>query len=206
MTRARRPSARTVVGAAVLAAAALLAAACSDQAAGSAALVGDSRITEQQLNDSVQEILTVQQQPVDSTNAALTSQTLSRMITLELVDRLAAREGVVVSQGEIDAQLAAYDAQAGSRAAVETTFAEQGVAPSQIAAIVRLNLQAQALGLKLDPQGTAEEQGQAVFEAVGSLSTELDVAVSPRFGTWDAATLNLGPVADDVATVPSSDG
>ncbi len=43
------------------------------------------------------------------------------------------------------------------------------MAPSQIESIVKLNIQAQALGIALAPNGSAEEQGQAVVEAVVAL-------------------------------------
>lgn len=106
------------------------------------------------------------------------------MLTIELVDAVAEREGVVVTQGQIDEQLAAYDGEAGGRAEVEKIFIEQSIAPGQIEEIVRLNLlQAQALGIALMPNGSAEEQGQ-VFEAVGAMSDELNTTASPRFGTW----------------------
>lgn len=203
MTTVRRPSARHAMAAVALVAGSLLLAACADQTAGAAATYGDSRVSEQQLSSAVEEILVAKGQPADSVDQSLTATTLGRMLTVELVDILAAREAVVISQGAIDEQLAAYDGQAGGRDAVVTTFVEQGVAPSQIEDVVRLNLQAQALGVKLDPSGSAEEQGQAVFDAVVALSDELAVTASPRYGTWDATALTLGPVPDDLSAPPA---
>jgi hypothetical protein len=189
--------------AAVLLGGMLVLSGCSGQQAGSAALIGDSRITEQQLTTTVQEVLSAQGQPVDTAAAPLTSQTLGRMIVIDLVDRLALSNDVVVTQGRIDEQLATYITQAGDKAAMEQTFVQQGVAPSQIEPVIRLNIQAQDLGIKLAPQGTAEEQGKAVFDAVTALSDELDVTTSPRFGTWDAKTLQVGPTPADLATTPA---
>jgi hypothetical protein len=203
MTLNRR-SRRALVVAALLAGGLLLTG-CAGQEAGSAATLGDSRITEQQLDTQVQEILAAQRKPVDSADETITDKTLSRMITVELVNKLAEQNGIVVTQGQIDEQLAQYDAQVGSRDAVVTAFAEQDVAPSQIESVIRLNLQAQALGLKLDPHGSADTQGTAVFNAVAKLSDEVGVTTSPRFGTWDAASLAVGPTADDLTTPPSLD-
>lgn len=200
MTPARRPR-RALVAAALLGTALVLSA-CGGQQAGSAATLGDSRITEQQLTAQVQDILVSQGQPVDTADAGITSLALGRMIVIGLVDILAERESVVVTQGRIDEQLAAYISQSGDRAAMEATFSEQGVAPSQIESVIRLNIQAQDLGVKLDPSGTPEDQGTAVFNAVGALSDELDVKASPRFGTWDPTTLQVGPVPDDLSTLP----
>ena len=77
------------------------------------------------------------------------------------------------------------------------------VAPSQLESIIRLQLQAQDLGIALNPSGSAEEQGRAVFEAAGALSEELQTTVSPRYGTWDPATLALGPTPDDLSAPPA---
>ncbi len=193
---------RAIVAAALLGATVVLSA-CSAQEAGSAATLGDSRITEDQLTTAVQDVLVAQGQPSDTPDAAVTTQTLGRMIVVDLVDTLATREGIQISEGRIDEQIAAYIGQAGDQAAMESTFIQQGVAPSQIESVIRLNLQAQDLGVKLDPSGTAEEQGAAVFAAVTALSDELDVTSSPRYGTWDPTLLQVGPIPDDLSTPPS---
>ena len=181
-----------------------LIAGCSAPQAGSAATLGDTRISEAALTQEVQQVLEAKQQPVDSGTAELMDKTLSRMITAELVNKLAITNGIVVTQGDIDEQLSNYDQQVGGRAEVVKVFAEQDVAPTQIEGIVRMNLQAQKLGVKLDPHGSAETQGQAVFDAVNQLSDQLGVEASPRYGTWQAQTLAVAPGPDDLAVPPAS--
>jgi hypothetical protein len=198
MIRARR-----LVAAAAAATAILALSACSDQTAGSAALLGDTRITDQQLTSQVEEVLVAKGQPATSSDQNLVQQTLGRMITIELVDRLAAREGVAVTQGQIDEQVANYTGQAGSEQAMQDLFIQENVAPSQVEAFVKLQIQAQDLGIKLDPHGSAEEQGAAVFEAASALSVDLDTTVSPRYGTWDPASLSVGAVPSDLSTPPA---
>jgi len=200
MTASRRPRLILVAAAA---AAAILLSACGNQQAGAAATLGDTRISESTLSSEVQAVLVAKGQPATSVDEALPPEILSRLITIELVDELAAREGIAVTQGQIDEQLANYEGQAGDRAAVEKLFIEQGVAPSQIESIVKLNIQAQELGIAIAPNGSAEEQGQAVVDAVIALSEELDTTVSPRFGTWDAATISVGPAPDDLSVPPA---
>jgi hypothetical protein len=197
------PARRLVLGAAALAAAALVLSGCGSTSAGSAATVGDTRISEQQLTTQVTEVLEAKGQPVTATDTNLVAQTLGRMITVELVDRLAEREGVEVTQGQIDEAIANYAGQLGGRDKVEEAFVTENIAPSQLEWIIRLQLQAQALGIALDPTGSAEEQGQAVFDAASQLSADLETAVSPRYGTWDPAALALGPLPDDLSTPPA---
>ena len=201
MTAARRP--RLILVAASVAAAAVLLSACGSQQAGAAATLGDTRISERTLSSEVQAVLAAKGQPTTSVDESLPPEMLRRLILIELVDELAAREGVVVTQGQIDEQLANYEAQAGDRAALESLFIEQGVAPSQIEAFVKLNVQAQEVGIALAPSGSAEEQGQAVSDAVIALSEELDTTVSPRFGTWDPTSISVGPTPNDLSAPPA---
>jgi hypothetical protein len=186
--------------AAVVAVAAIAIAGCGSPTPGAAAVLGDTRISETALTKQVQAVLTAQGKGLDTADAALTSQTLDRMMKSELVDILAVQAGVEITQAQIDAQLLDYDAQAGSRAEVERIFLEQGIAPSQITGIIVLNLQANALGLQLAPNADAEAQGQAVVKAITVLSELLETEVSPRYGTWDAATLQVGAAPDDLSS------
>lgn len=175
---------------------------CSSPTPGAAAVLGDTRILETAFTTQVQAVLSAQGKGLDTADAALTAQTLDRMVKSKLVDMLATQAGIEITQGQIDAQLTEYDTQAGNRAEVEKIFLEQGIAPSQIPGIIVLNLQANALGLQLAPDADAEAQGRAVVKAISVLSELLETEVSPRYGTWDAATLQVGPAPDDLSTPP----
>lgn len=194
---------RLALAAATAAVAVLALSACGSAPAGAAATIGDTRISDSDLTAQVQEILEAKGQPADSADASLVQQTLGRMITVELLDTLAAREGVEVTQGQIDEEYANYSAQVGGDQALEEVFLQENVAPSQLESIIRLQIQAQLVGLALAPEGSAEEQGTAVFEAASLLSEELDTTIAPRFGTWDPATLSLGPTPEDLAAPPA---
>ncbi|MDP1876536.1 MAG: SurA N-terminal domain-containing protein [Actinomycetota bacterium] len=201
MSAARRP--RRAAIAAAVATAALVLSACAGQQAGSAATLGADRITEQALASNVEEVFAAQGLPTDSADELITQETLSRMIIIDLVDILAERTGVAVSQGRLDQELQSYIAQSGDRDAMVASFTQQGIAPSMIEDIIRLNLLATDLGVALAPDGAPEEQGQAVFDAVSALSVELGVETSPRFGTWDPTALQVGPVSDGLAILPA---
>ena len=189
--------------AAVVAFVTLAIAGCTSATPGAAAVLGDTRISETALTAQVQAVLSAQGKGLDTADAALTTQTLDRMVKSELVDMLATQAGIEITEGEIDAQMTEYDTQAGSRAEVEKIFLEQGIAPSQISGIIALNLQANAIGLQLAPNADTEAQGRAVVKAISVLSELLETEVSPRYGTWDAATLQVGPAPDDLSSPPA---
>jgi hypothetical protein len=202
MTSVRR---LTLAAAALATAASVILSGCANQEAGAAATFSDGRIAESDLTSAVAAVLEAKGQATTTPDLILVQQTLGRMITQRLVSELADREGVEISQGKLDEMRVNYEEQIGGPEALEQAFLQENVAPSQLEAVLRLQLQAQELGYLLNPRGSAEEQGTAVFEAVSTLSEELDTTVSPRFGSWDPTTLSLGAVPNDLSTVPSLD-
>lgn len=178
---------------------------CGTPTAGSAAVVGDQRISESELNSEVEAVLALQGLPAtDSSNELITS-TLDEMITAILVEELASREKVEVTQGEIDDLRLQYIAQAGGQEAFEDQIGGQGIPFSEVDSIIQINIQVAKLGDALEPQGTPDERSAAVFIAVANLSTELGTEVSPRFGTWDPESLSVGPTSDTVSEPQSID-
>jgi hypothetical protein len=178
---------------------------CSTPTAGAAAVVGDQRISEATLNSEVQAVLSLQGLPsTDSTNELITS-TLDQMITSILVNELANRESVEVSQGEIDALRLQYIAQAGGSEAFEAQIGQQGIAIEDVDSIIRVNIQVSKLGDVLSPNSEPDAKSGAVFIAISELSSEIGTEVSPRFGIWDAENLTVGPSVNSLSEPQSVD-
>jgi hypothetical protein len=172
---------------------------CGSSQAGKAVVMDDYSITEAQLNDQVQQILIAQRRSPDAASQALVVTTIDRMITTNLVDAVALDVGVEATQGEIDAALVAFSEQAGGMQAFEDSLLAQDIAPSQIESIMRLNILAERLGQALDPAGSRDAQSAALLQAVVDKSAELGTEVSPRYGTWDGPTLQVGPAVNDLS-------
>ena len=194
---------RIVLALGALAMAGVLAA-CGVTKAGDAAVVGGDRITDAQVADVVRETLVAQGQPEDTPADQLTGQVLQRMVTMSLANQFAAENGVTVSQGEVDAFVRQYEAQAGGRAQMEQAFLQQNVAPSVLPELFRLNILAAKLGQAIDPAGSADTQRQAVFQALADYSVQVGTSIAPRYGTWSAEQLGLGPVPDDLSVPRAS--
>jgi FKBP-type peptidyl-prolyl cis-trans isomerase (trigger factor) len=170
--------------------------------AGAAATSTMGNISERELSSQVQESLTSQGLNADAPDAAQTNKTLNRLILGQLVNELATRMGIDVTQGQVDSQLANYEAQNGGAEAVKNAFVSNGIPASQIPSVILINLQAAAIAKALAPKGSQEEQNAALTTALAALSKELDVTVSPRFGTWDAAAITVGPTPFDLSAPP----
>ena len=172
---------------------------CGSVAPGAAAIVGDERISERELTEQVQSVLRAQGRPVDSSAPSVVGVTLSQMVTGTLVEQYAEREGITVTQGEIDAAVANLAAAAGGSEALVQSLLQQDLAPDQLESLLRVNLLVQKIGQALDPAGTPETQSTAVFAAVVEFSSEVGTRVNPRYGTWDATSLLIGPASDDLS-------
>ena len=178
---------------------------CSSQTAGAAAVVGDQRISESQLDTEVQDVLALQGlSSTDSSNELITS-TLDQLITGILVNELADREKIKVTQGEIDDLRLQYVAQAGGQEAFEASIGEQGISMGEVDSIISVNLQVAKLGDVLSPSGDADAKSAEVFIAISELSSELRTEVAPRFGTWDPENLSVGPAANSLSKPQSVD-
>jgi len=171
---------------------------------GAAATVGGTRITEAELANQVEAILKAQGRPLDAADADLTTSTLSRMVTVELVEQASAQAGISITQGEIDTALAGYVAQAGSQQEVEKIFIDGGIAPAQIESIIVLNLRAQALGQVLLPDAEPQAQGAELVRQLGQFSIEQGTTISPRYGSWNPVALQVGPLESPLAVPPAS--
>lgn len=199
-----KPAFRLGLLSAVLAIPVLALTACNPMEPGAAAIVGGTRITEQELAGQVEEILRAQGRPADASDLDLTVTTLSRMVTVELVEQASAEAGIAITQGEIDTALADYLAQAGGRQQVEQIFIEQGIAPSQIESIVVLNLRAQALGRVVLPNADPQAQGAELVRQLGQFSVDQETSISPRYGTWNPVALQVGPLENPLAEPPAA--
>ncbi len=175
--------------------------------AGAAAVVGDERVS----TSSVEETATsVRVQAEDEELGELDGATLNR-ITVErairslLTAELAEREGVTVSEGEIDDYIAEIEA-AGQSEQLNIDALNNGVPSNELRNEIRDFLLRQKVGEELvDGSGpeVEQERGAAVSDAFMALAEEIRVSVSPRYGTWDAETVSILPGENDLSRPPS---
>lgn len=195
MARARR---RMIIPAAVLALG-LAVSACSNSA-GSAAVVGDQTVTEQTLNTQVSDVLTAQGAPANKADQQLVTSTLNWLIVQDLLDQVGADHGVVVTQGDIDRELATEIKAAGGKDALEAAYLKQSVAPSQVNDRIRFALMAQKVAAVLAPGQPTDKATATLVNAVIEKSKAVNPEVNPRYGTWDSQNLQLAGTPSDIST------
>jgi hypothetical protein len=203
MTRTYRAAAVTVT-----LAAALLLSGCNPAQAGSAAIVGDVRISETRVNQAAADALeAASADPAAAPNgfdaSTFLRQTTNRLITSELLAVAAAEEGITVSQAEIDAVLAQAAAGATAGQLQAQLAAQFAVPPSEVDAFVRDFILRQKLGAKLDPGGDSTAQRAAADARLVQVADEVGVTVSPRYGHWNAESAVIDGDLNDLSVTPS---
>jgi hypothetical protein len=195
-------STRRYVAVPVAIAAALLAiAGCSPQQAGSAATIGGARITTKTLDAKVNDLHAELKggEPQGTTPAKTVSYVLQTLITNDLIAVAAVKNDIKVKPTEVAMARAALENANGGKAGLDKLAANQGIPPSQVDVILYSNAAITALGKKLVPNGTADQQKTAVKAYLVKLSKDLNTTVSPRYGSWDAASLSISPATSSVS-------
>ncbi len=190
---------RIAVGIAGLAVVAGLTA-CDPREAGSAAVVGTTRITENSVNSDAQQVVGLIEKSggvVPSTDSLLRAMVEFR-VDDQLVEEAAKDQGVVVTKGQIDALIE----QSGGRAALEKQFLQQDglwLPPARLDSIAREHLVQQGVVEKIAPGADSSTASQAFLKYIGELADRVGVQVSPRFGTWDGEKLRIAWPVDDLS-------
>ncbi|HQR80909.1 MAG TPA: hypothetical protein PLT68_11875 [Actinomycetota bacterium] len=168
---------------------------CGPTLAGSAAVVGEERLTDAQLADATSRLA----EGLGIPESAQVSQAiLSRWVVAELVDELAQQRGVSVTKGAVDASIAKETERAGGAEALEQSALQAGVVPEMIPDVVRTTLLIQELSkVSVTPDDPSGQSG--LLAQVQFVSDQLDPQISPRFGSWDAQQLSVGALPDDLS-------
>lgn len=190
--------ARRIRAAAAAALSVLLLAGCGAERAGTASIAGDQVVTDQQVTDTLDELIDqIGAQNVDVAQA--TPSIVTRLTQQTVVAEAARREGVVVTDTDVAKLLQDTAKQSSTdRAGIDNALAQQWVPSSQVESYARLYLEQQKLAAKLGP-GTSDQGAAALKTYVAKVSADLGVRVAPRYGVWDDASLALGPGPTDLA-------
>lgn len=166
--------------------------------AGAAALVGDLKLT----NDEVsQEFSAVQAamagQQTEATSADFNRQIVNSFIFANLVDMVAADLNVTVSDVEVVAQHGTLAEQAGGEEALQAAAASSGIAPEKIDRTLKMSLQFEKITDKfVDITAEDQEAARTIAQttAYGKLvekALSIRITVSSRYGSWDGNNLSM---------------
>ncbi|MEZ5185222.1 MAG: SurA N-terminal domain-containing protein [Candidatus Nanopelagicales bacterium] len=169
---------------------------CGPTLSGSAAVVGEQRLTDADLSDTTSQLT----EKLGIPESAQVSQAiLSRWVVSALVDELAARKNIDVTQGAVDSAIADETKNAGGTDALEQGALQSGVLPDQIPDAVRTSLLIEEMS-KYTITGDDPSGQSGLLVQVQQLAEEMRPEISPRFGTWDPQQLSVGALPDDLSS------
>lgn len=172
----------------------------SQQQAGAAAQVGQTRISDQEISDWVGEIFTVQGQGINSSSAGLTKAAVNLNVYLTLLDQLAEMLKITATQGQIDAAHASLIQGGATEDQIIQSAMASGIAPSALPRFYRANVLVPQIQETLLPGGSQEQQAKALQDALLQVGNAEGVTISPRYGTWTGTAIKLGGTPQDLAT------
>jgi SurA N-terminal domain len=192
-------------------------AACSPVKVGSAAIVGNERITVSSLDTQVTNFNTAAApygSQVQLTSAQVPAAVLSWLIRFEIEDQMAASAGISVTEAQVQQGIASVNSQAQQAASqnglssAESVFLNAGISPQMVPALGKYQAQEvafveQANGGKL-PTTTAENNTVTakLNKAQCTTAKSLNIQVNPQFGRLDYSQYTVVPVTDTLSRPP----
>ncbi|HTY73385.1 MAG TPA: hypothetical protein VMI11_13320 [Actinomycetes bacterium] len=179
----------------------LLLSACKPGQAGAAAFVGQARLSESQVQADTKETLQAMggAAPENTDSGTIMDRNVERFIHHELLVAAAAREGITVSQGEIATLISQTVGTSGLAELQQEAAQQASIPPSALNQYAGDVLLERKLTAKLAPGQSQAQQEQVLQAYFVKLGKELGVTVSPRYGVWDPANLQLLPVVNDLS-------
>jgi len=165
--------------------------ACSAQKAGSAAVAGDERLTENQLAELFDELDDLYAANPDAQrlpDEQITLSVLSWWINEQLIGALAEERDLTATATEIDEVLGADQEQ---RDAIALS---NSIPPSRLDAAAEVFVLSNSLAESLAAEGVSPEEAQAELGALlQETAADLRISVSPRFGSWNGDAVAVEP-------------
>jgi hypothetical protein len=158
----------------------------------SAATLGDITITQEELQSSVDQLLT-ERAAVDTSQMQLESgATLNRSqlrfkVITAIFDEIAKELKINLTDSEIAASRVNLIAQSGGETALPSNLVAAQIASSNFDRYIRANLISNKLNEALIATGVAEAELNArISQLINAKAKQLEISINPRYGTWDA--------------------
>jgi len=189
-------------------------AACSPVKMGSAAIVGDQRITVSSLDTQVSNLQTAAKpygSQVQLTSSQMPAAVLGWLIRFAIQDEVTASAGISLTQQQVQAGVASINSQAQSAAAsnglssAQAVLFSAGISPQMLPALGQYQAQEIAYAEKVNggklPSTTAEDNtvDAALTKAECTAAKSLNIQVNPQFGRLDYSQYTVVPVADTLS-------
>ena len=178
----------------------------------SAATLGDITITQEELQSTVDQLLT-ERAAVDTSQMQLESgATLNRsqlrfQVVTTIFEEIAKELKINLTDSEIAANRASLIAQSGGEAALPTNLVAAQIASTNFDKYIRASLITNKINEALLATGVAEiDLNTRISQLVSAKAQQLKISINPRYGTWDQDAGDIVEIdsAGDAVTTDSN--
>ena len=173
--------------------------ACGQQNPGTAAYVGEQRITSDQLSVYLNDLRAVVTIENNDQGTAQTRGVLARLIIGQIIKDAVSETNAIVDQGLVAQDYAALEKDAGGIEALAIFAGSRNVPPMLIKEVLSQNRAIEAIGKTIQPTASAQVQRAEGDAYILKIANTKKIDINPRYGTWIAQDGSIAPPANELS-------
>ena len=173
--------------------------ACGQQNPGTAAYVGEQRITSDQLSVYLNDLRAVVPIENNDQGTAQTRGVLARLIIGQIIKDAVSETNAIVDQGLVAQDYAALEKDAGGIEALAIFAGSRNVPPMLIKEVLSQNRAIEAIGKTIQPTASAQVQRAAGDSYILKIANTKKIDINTRYGTWIAQDGSIAPPANELS-------
>jgi hypothetical protein len=173
--------------------------ACGQQNPGTAAFVGETRITSDQLSVYMDDLRSVVPIENNDQGTAQTRAVLARLIIGQIINDAVTETNAFVDQSLVAKDYAALEKQNGGAEALKVFAGSRNVPPSLIKDVLSQNRAIEAIGKSLEPMAPVLVQRARGEGLLLKIANSKKIQINPRYGTWIAKDGSIAPPANELS-------
>ena len=173
--------------------------ACGQQNPGTAAYVGEQRITSDQLSVYLNDLRAVVPIENNYQGTAQTRGVLARLIIGQIIKDAVSETNAIVDQGLVAQDYAALEKDAGGIEALAIFAGSRNVPPMLIKEVLSQNRAIEAIGKTIQPTASAQVQRAEGDAYILKIANTKKIDINPRYGTWIAQDGSIAPPANELS-------
>ena len=173
--------------------------ACGQQNPGTAAFVGDTRITSDQLSVYMDDLRSVVPIENNDQGTAQTRGVLARLIIGQIISEAVTESNAIVDQSLVAKDYEALEKQSGGAEALTVFAGSRNVPPILIKEVLSQNRAIEAIGKVLEPNAPELVQRARGESLLLKIANSKKIEINPRYGTWVSKDGSIAPPANELS-------
>jgi len=173
--------------------------ACGQQNPGTAAFVGDTRITSDELSVYMDDLRSVVPIENNDQGTAQTRGVLARLIIGQIINEAVIESNAIVDQSLVAKDYEGLEKQSGGAEALAVFAGSRNVPPMLIKEVLSQNRAIEAIGKILEPNASEAVQRARGDGFLLQLANTKKIEINPRYGSWVSENGSIAPPANELS-------